>query len=183
MDANFATSPRPDWTVLLPAACVACGWFLMASLITDFGFMQLRFRFYNVLTLLHSPGSIATGTSGGQATFEAFVFGTVCAAAVVAALAPVVSTRKVAWLGCVAPFVLMALCGAILYHAISQDFIADDGSYGDTGSHLIHFANALVGKVGNVVARRIHVGAGGYLSLVASCFLAVKGLRGYRETP
>jgi hypothetical protein len=183
MDANFSSSPRLDWTVLLPAVCVACGWFLMASLITDFGFMQLQFRFYNVLTLLHSPGSIATGASGGQATFEAFVFGVICAAAVLAALAPVISRRKVAWLGCVAPFALMALCGAILYHAISRDFIADDGSYGDTGSRLIHFANALVGKVGNVVARRIHVGAGGYLSLAASTFLAVKGLRGYREAP
>ena len=183
MDASSATPPRLDWAVLLPVACVACGWFLMASLITDLGAMQLQFRFYNVLTLVHSPGSIATGAYGDRATLDAWLFGTLCLLAVLASLAPLVSRRKVAWLGCVAPFALMVLCGAILYHGFSQDLIADNGSLGATGSRFIHFANELAGKVGTAVTRRIHVGAGGYLSLAASAFLAVKGLRGYQEVP
>jgi hypothetical protein len=186
MDASAATSassPRLDWAVLLPVACVACGWFFMAALITDLGALQLQFRFYNVLTLVHSPGSIATGAYGDRATLDAWLFGTVCLLAVLAALAPLLSRRKIAWLGCVAPFALMVLCGAILYHGFSQDFIADNGDLGQTGSRFIHFANELAGKVGAVVARRIHVGGGGYLSLAASVFLAVKGLRGYQEAP
>jgi hypothetical protein len=183
MDASSTPSPRLDWAVLLPVACVTCGWFLMASLITDLGALQLQFRFYNVLTLMHSPGSIATGASGDRATIDACLFGAVCGVAVLAALAPVISRRKVAWLGCVAPFSLMALCGAILYHGFSQDFIADSGALGETGSRLIHLANELAGKVGTVVARQIHVGAGGYVSLIASAFLAVKGLRGYQGAP
>ena len=183
MDASSPTSSRLDWAVLLPVVCVACGWFLMASLITDLGAMQLQFRFYNVLTLVHSPASIATGAYGDRATLDAWLFGTLCVLVVLASLAPLVSRRKVAWLGCVAPFALMALCGAILYHNFSQDLLTDNGSLGDTGSRFIHFANQLAGRVGTVITRRIHVGAGGYLSLAASAFLAVKGLRGYQEVP
>jgi hypothetical protein len=183
MDASSAAAPRPDWTVLLPVACVACGWFLMASLTTDLGVIQRQFRFYDVLMLMRSPGRIASGAYGDGATLDAGLFGGLCALAVLAALAPLVSRRKVAWLGCVAPFALMALCGAILYHGLSQDLIADNGTFGDTGSRFIHFANSLVSRAGNAVARQVHVGAGGYLSGIASGVLAVRGLRGYRQVP
>ncbi len=183
MDTDSATSPGLDWALLLPVIGVACGWFLMASLITDLGALQLQFRFYNVLTLMRSPGRIATGIRGDEAALEAWVFGAVCVAAVLVALAPLVSERRGAWLGCVAPFALMALCGLVLYHGLSQDLITDDGSFGDSGSRVIHFANSFVSRMGNAVARRVHVGAGGYLSLVASALLAVKGLRGYQQVP
>jgi hypothetical protein len=187
VDANFDTAPaaispaRVDWTVLLAVACLVCSWFFMTSLITDLGFMQLTFRFYNVLTLIHSPGRIAIGTFGPGATRDAWLFGTVCVLAVLAPLAPLVCLRKDAWLGCVAPFALMALCGAIMYHGLSQDLIPDDGALGETGSRVIHFANNLAGQVGTVITRRIHVGVGGYLAIAASVVLAVKGLRGYHE--
>jgi len=178
-----ALSPRPDWTVLLAVACLVCSWFFMNSLITDLGVMQLTFRFYNVLTLMHAPGRIAIGPYGDRATLDAWLFGTVCVLAALAALAPVISRRKIAWLGCVAPFALMALCGAILYHTLSQDLIADNGTLGETGSRFIQFANQLANRVGGVVTRQIHVGAGGYLALAASAVLAVKGLRGYLAAP
>jgi hypothetical protein len=183
VDAEPATDTRSDWTVLLAVVCVACGWFLMNSLITDYGALQLQFRFYNMLTLMHSPGRITTGASGDGATLDAVLFGAVCAAAVIVALAPAWSTRKYAWLGCVAPFALMALCGAILYHGFSQDLVPNEGMLGDSGLRLSHLANELANRVGAVITRRIHVGLGGYLSLAASAFLAVKGLRGYRKAP
>jgi hypothetical protein len=181
VDADSATARRPDWTVLVAVACLACSWFFMSSLVMDYGAVQLQFRFYNVLTLMHSPGRIVTGASGDGATWDAWLFGSVCAAAVLAALAPAVSTRKVAWLGCVAPIALMALSGAILYHGFSQDLVADDGFLGDTGLRLSHLANQLANRVGGMIARQIHVGLGGYLSLASSAFLAVKGLRGYQN--
>jgi hypothetical protein len=181
VDAEPTIATRSDWTVPLAVACVACGWFFMSSLITDYGAVQLQFHFYNMLTLMHSPGSITTGASGDGTTLDAVLFGTVCAAAVLVAMAPVWSTGKNAWLGCVAPFALMALTGAILYHGFSHDLVDNDGMLGDTGLRLSHFANELANKVSGMITRRIHVGAGGYLSLAASAFLAVKGLRGYRS--
>ncbi len=181
MDADSALARRFDWTMLIAVACVAFSWFFMSSLITDYGAVQLQFRFYNVFTLMHSPGRIMTGAAGDGATWDAWLFGIVCAAAVLAALAPAVSTHKAAWLGCVAPFALMALSGAILYHGFSQDLVAENGFLGDTGLRLSHFANQLANRVGGMLARQIHVGLGGYLSLAASAFLAVKGLRGYQH--
>ena len=58
--------------------------------------------------------------------------------------------RKAAWLGCVAPFALMALSGAILYHGFSQDLVANDGVLGDKGLRLSHFANELANRVGGM---------------------------------
>jgi hypothetical protein len=181
VDAVPTIATRSDWTVPLAVACVACGWFFMSSLTTDYGAIQLQFRFYNMFTLMHSPGSITTGASGEGATLDAVLFGTLCAAAVLVAMAPAWSTGKTAWLGCVAPFTLMALTGAILYHEFSHDLVDNDGMLGDTGLRLSHFANELANKLGGLITRRIHVGLGGYLSLAASAFLAVKGLRGYRR--
>ena len=75
----------------------------------------------------------------------------------------------------------MAVAGAVLYHGFTQDFIADNGALGDTGSQFIRFANSLVNQVGNVVGRQVHVGAGGYLGLASTAVLAVRGIRGYRQ--
>jgi hypothetical protein len=179
VDAAPAPITRSDWTVPLAVACVACGWFFMSSLVTDYRAVQVQFRFYNMLTLMHSPGRITTGAT--DATLDAVLFGTLCAGAVLVALAPAWSMRKAAWLGCVAPFALMALTGAILYHGFSQDLVTNDGMLGDSGLRLSHFANELANSVGAVVTRRIHVGAGGFLSLAASAFLDFRGLRGYRK--
>jgi hypothetical protein len=181
VDADFASARRLDWTVLIAVVCLACSWFFMTALITDYGTLQLQFRFYNVFTLMHSPGRIVTGATGDGAIRDAWLFGSVCAAAALAALAPAVSTHKAAWLGCVAPLALMAVSGAILYHGFSQDLVADDGFLGDTGLRLSHLANQLANRVGGIVARQIHVGPGGYISLAASAFLALKGLRGFQN--
>ena len=182
MNAIIPATRRLDWTVLVAVACVACSWFLMNSLTTDLGFLQIQFRFYDVLTLMHAPRAILTGPAGDSARLDAAIFGTLCALAILAALAPLVSQRRIAWLGCVAPFALMAIVGAILYHRLSQDLIADSGSLGDTGSQIIRFANSLADRVGNVVTRQVHVGAGGYLALASTAVLAVRGLLGYQNS-
>lgn len=79
------------------------------------------------------------------------------------------------------PFALMTLTGAILYHEFSQDLVANEGVLGDKGLRLSHFANELANRVGAEVGQRIHVGAGGYLSLLASAVLAVKGVRAHGQ--
>lgn len=182
MNAINPATRRLDWTVLVAVACVVCSWFVLNSLTTDLGFLQIRFKFYNVLTLMHAPRSILTGAAGDSAQVDAWIFGTVCAVAILAALAPLVSRHRIAWLGCVAPFALMAIVGAVLYHTLSQDLVADNGNLGDTGSQIIRFANSLADKVGSVVTRQVHVGAGGYLALASTAVLAVKGLLGYQNS-
>ena len=181
MDADTSFAGRRDWTVPAAVALLACGWFFMSSLSTDLGAAQLRFHFYNVLTLMRAPGRIASGPLGDAATRDAWLFGVVCVLALIAALAPLYSKRRRAWLGCLAPFVLMVLSGAILYHGFSQPLVADNGLLGATGARLSHLANDLADKLGGVIARRIHVGIGAYVAVAASVFLAVKGLQGYQR--
>ena len=183
MNNSSALPARLDWTAVLAVACVACGWFWMSSLTTDLVAVRLHFHFYDVLTLLRNPRSVLTGAGGDEGTLNAWLFGTVCVLAILAALAPLVSPRKVAWLGCAAPFALMALCGAILYHDFSGEMIADSGRFGDTGSQLIHLANELTDKISGRVAQQVSVGVGGYLALAASAFLAFKGLVGFLKAP
>jgi hypothetical protein len=183
VDVDTAASKSQDWTVLLGVAGVVCGWFFFSSLTTDLGALQLQFYFYNVLTLMRAPARITIGASGDGATLDAWLFGTLCVVAVLAALAPLVSQRKIAWLGCLAPLALMALVGVVLYHVLSQDLIDNNGMLGDTGLRLSRFANELANKVSGVITRRIHVGLGGYLSMAASAYLAYTGLRGYQRAP
>jgi hypothetical protein len=45
VDAGSAIARRPDWTVLVAVACLACSWFFMSALITDCGALRLQFRF------------------------------------------------------------------------------------------------------------------------------------------
>jgi hypothetical protein len=164
-------------------ACLACGWFFLSLLRTDLGAAQLQFHFYDVLTLMRSPGRITTGLFGEEATRDAWLFGAVCVLALLAALAPTFSGRKAAWLGCVAPLALMILCGAILYHVLSRELVPDNGWLGSGGLRIGHFANRLADRLGAVVSRRVQVGLGGYLALAASAFLAIKGFVGYRHAP
>jgi len=182
VNAILPATRRPDWTVLVAAVLVGCSWFLMNSLTTDLGFLQIQFRFYNVLTLMHAPRVILTGAGGNGAHSDAMLFGTVCLLALLTALAPLVSQRRIAWLGCVAPLALMAIVGVVLYLKLSQEMFTDSGSYGDTGSEIIHFANSLADRVGSAVTRQVHVGAGGYLALAATIVLAVKGLIGFQTS-
>ncbi len=110
------TPPRFDWTAVLALVCLALSWFWMSSLVTDLIAVRLHFHFYNMLTLMRSPESIVMGAGSADGTRDAWLFGTVCMAALFAPIAPLISSRKVAWLGCVVPLALMVLCGAILYH-------------------------------------------------------------------
>jgi len=178
-----STTTRFDWTAVLALVCLALSWFWMSSLVTDLFAVRLHFHFYDVLTLMLSPDRILIGAEGDGATLDAWLFGSVCMLALLAVLAPLISSRKVAWLGCVVPFALMVICGAILYHDFSGEMFADNGKFGDTGSQLIHLANELTDKISARVAHRVTVGLGGYLALAASAFLAVKGVLGYREAP
>jgi hypothetical protein len=76
----------------------------------------------------------------------------------------------------------MVLCGAILFSKTSGEFFSTPGNAGSVTGSFIRFANDLVNRGGGLVAKHISVGAGGYLALIASVFLAVHGLRRYRQT-
>jgi len=176
VNANIAPTRQMDWLLLILVVCLACSWFLMSSLTTDLGFTQLQFRFYHLLALIRTPRLFFTGADGDVTPLDIRLFAVVCALVIVAALAPLYSKHRLAWLGCFAPFVLMVVVGAIVYHITSQPTFADDGSYGATGTTLIKFANSVVGDVGGMFAHQVHVGAGAIIAPLAALILAIKGV-------
>jgi hypothetical protein len=87
------------------------------------------------------------------------------------------------WLGYLAPLALMLICGALLFSRTSGEFIAAPSNVSRIGGNLIQFANDLVHHGGDLVARHVSIGVGGYLALAASLVLALQGVRGFRKMP
>lgn len=168
-----------DSSALLAALAVLIGWFLMHTLVTDLGSVRLAFRFYNMLTLIENPARIVTGIGSGHAG-EAFLFGIVCLAVAIAALAPYVTRQRVAWLALLAPCALMIGCGLWLYVKSSADAIPDTGRIGELGSQVVQLANTLTNRLGGMAERRVSLGMGAYLSFIASSLLAVRGVVRFR---
>jgi hypothetical protein len=77
----------------------------------------------------------------------------------------------------------MVICGALLFSRTSRDFIAAPSNAGRVGGNLIQFANDLVHRGGDLVARHVSIGIGGYLALAAAIVLTLQGVRRLRGAP
>jgi hypothetical protein len=64
----------------------------------------------------------------------------------------------------------------VLYVKSSATQIEATDSLGRIGGYLARWANGATHWTGDVVARHIAIGAGGYLAFLASGFLAVRGV-------
>ncbi len=187
LPAEQTVAPRPAGEVPtvplqlsegIALGCIFVGWFAMNTLVTEIGSLQQKFHFYNVWTILRDPFRLATGLTGGDRV-ATMAFAVVCVAALAAVLIPLRIRQRRAWLALMAPLALMTLCAVTLYYATSGDLLAEQGSLGPGGSHLIRFANSLVNRTSESFARHVSIGFGAYLSLLASLFLAWKGLTRY----
>jgi hypothetical protein len=172
---------RVDLVTALAVACVLVGWFLLSTVVTTLGRIELPFRFYEAPVLIDNPALLFVGI-GNEHSLATVSFGLLCVAAAIAPLLPATRTTSFAWLASAAPLLLMALCGLMLYaNASSSQFeTADDGTI---AGQIAGLARDVVGRMAGVVARRISIGFGAYLSLAASIFLAVRGWLVWRRRP
>jgi len=84
-------------------------------------------------------------------------------------------------LASLAPLVLMAVSGALLYAKTSSEFFAAPADAGSLSSSVIRLANDLVHRGSGLVSKHISVGAGAYLALAGSLVLTVRGIRQLRR--
>ena len=166
-------------TELAAVACIALGWFGLATLVTDYGAFSVRFHFYNAWTLLASPARLLTGMQSGDGA-QSCAFGLLCVLALLGVLLPLRNAQRTAWLAYLAPLALMLVCGLVLYHEGTLERFADSGRYGALESQTVRLANLLNDRMAGAVARRISLGAGAYLAFVGSLLLAVRGVQRYR---
>jgi hypothetical protein len=168
-----------DASSKIAIACLIVGWFFTSTLVVSFGSLEHGVRFFDMSAVIADPTRLFFGI---DSLMQRVVFGLICIACLGGPLLPQLLQRRAAWLGYLAPLVLMVLCGAILFSKTSGEFFSTPGNAGTVTGSFIRFANDLVNRGGGLVAKHISVGAGGYLALIASVFLAVHGLRRYRQT-
>lgn len=168
-----------DHAALAAMAAIGLGWFAMATLVVNLGLWQQSIHFYDLLAVINDPAGRLTGINRAHPLMTLF-FMLVCGVAVLAPIAPLVSTQKAAWLGYLVPFALMVLSGAILYTKTSASYFRADGTVPTAGAFLARIAQSAVARASDAVATHISIGAGAYLALLASVYLALRGVGRYR---
>jgi hypothetical protein len=160
--------------------CVFFGWFLVDTLVVSLSSLQHGVRFYDMSAVIADPSRMFFGLQG---SLHRTLFIPLCILCIFAPLLPHLRLLRVLWLSYVVPLALMVICAVLLYWRTSGEFIAAPGNAGRVGGHLIQFANDLVHHGGDLVAQHVSIGVGGYLALVASIVLALRGVRRFRGAP
>lgn len=172
--------PRPNGRLNVPdklaLVCIFFGWFLLSTVVVSLGALQHSVRFFDLGAVIADPARLFYGV---DSVSKRIAFGAVCFAALCAPFWPSVDGRRQAWLGYMAPLLLMLVCGVVLYVKTSGEMFADPARADSVAHTVIRFANVMARHGGSLVARHITVGAGAYLSLLGSVFLSVRGARGY----
>jgi hypothetical protein len=159
--------------------CVFFGWFLVDTLVVSLSSLQHGVRFYDLSAVIADPSRMFFGLQG---SLHRTLFIPLCIACILAPLLPHLRSVRVLWLSYVAPLALMAICAILLYWRTSGEFITAPSHAGRVGGNLIQLANDLVHHGGDLVARHVSIGVGGYVALVASVVLALRGVRRFRST-
>jgi hypothetical protein len=189
--SNLQTTERPPLLSRLAGAaaqletpskiallCIFFGWFLVDTLVVTLGSLQHGVRFFDMSAVIADPTRLFFGIQG---SLHRILFGLTCFVCLLAPLLPHLRRERANWLAYLAPLILMVICGALLYSRTSSEFFAAQSNVGHAGGNLIRFANDLMRHGSGLVTRHISVGIGGYLALVASIVLALRGARHFRS--
>jgi hypothetical protein len=169
-----------DLSSKIAIACVFLGWFLLNTLVVTLGSLQHGLRFFDMSAVIADPARMIFGLQG---SLHRIFFIPLCVICLFAPLLPHFRRIRLLWLSYAAPLALMAACGVLLFSRTSGEFIAAPSNAGRVGGNLIQFANDLVHRGGDLVARHVSIGVGGYLALAASIVLALQGVRRLRSMP
>jgi hypothetical protein len=191
-DNSHAAAPSSSATGLLDAAshidltskvaiaCVFFGWFLLNTLVVTLGSLQHGVRFFDLSAVIADPSRMFFGS---PVPLHRLFFIPLCLICLCAPLLPHVRRRRLSWLSYAAPLALMAACGIMLFSRTSGEFIAAPSNAGHIAANLIQFANDLAHRGGDLVARHVSIGIGGYVALAASMVLTLQGIRRVRDAP
>ena len=172
---THAAARAIDSRLLIAAAAIFIGWFLLDTVSMSYGVLRLDFRFYHLAAIIERPARLLTGIDGAGEVWS-MLFSLVCLASLAAALVPGWLRLPGGWLGCLAPLLLMLVCSVSLYYETSRDTFTMATSSNVTNA-LSSLANLMVRRAGAVVARQVRVDAGAWVSAVGALYLAWLGWR------
>ncbi len=165
---------------VLALVCLVIGWFFTNTLVASMGPLEHDVRFFNLGDAVLNPMRLFIG---GDVTAGTVAFFLVCIASLLAPLAPHWNGNRALWPAYLAPLLLLLVVALSLYLRSSHDLFATSDNADAVSRDLVRLANDLVNKGGELVARHVSVGLGGYLGLVGGLVLAYQGLRLVRPVP
>jgi hypothetical protein len=174
------TQTKIDQTAVAAMLLIGVGWFLMTTLVVNFGLWQEGVHFYDLLAVIRDPAG-RLSTMDRSHPYLTLGFGLVCSLAVLAPVLPMIYKTRAAWLTYLIPLTLMVATGAILYARTSSSYVHVDDSAPAVSAYLARIAARVAKNASDMVATRISIGTGAYLALLASCWLGLRGLRRFRE--
>jgi hypothetical protein len=163
------------YLAMLAQGLIFIGWFVLITLKTTLGSAAFEFHFYEVAAIIANPLRL-TGI-GGSAGFITIPFALLCLTLVLAPIVPAVGSSRFAPVIRLAPLALMLVCGAILFHQTQQDTFSAGQNADRITTSVVNLANTLTRRTGQIVARRISLGAGSWLAVAGAVLLAYTGMR------
>lgn len=175
MGYDPAMRTKIDGATGIAVAGLFLGWFALNTLVASFGPIQHVAHFYDLPVILRDPKRLLTGVED-VGILSKLVFASVCVAVGLAPMLARPRNVRASQLLSAAPFLLILVCGIVLYVRSSTAHIEAPETMGRIGGLIARWANGAMTWSGDVVARHITIGPGGYLSFVASAYLAVRGV-------
>lgn len=160
--------------------CVFFAWFFIDTLVVSVGSMKHGVRFFDAGAVIADPTRMFFSI---DTTFGVLLFGVLCCLCLIAPLAPHLWRNRVAWIGYLAPLVLIVVCGLLLYSKTSGEILAAPSDAGGLRSSVMSLANKILQRGSDLVSRHVAVGAGGYVALFGSLVLGYQGIRRFLRKP
>jgi hypothetical protein len=153
--------------------CVFFAWFFIDTLVVSLGSVSHGVRFFDAGAIIADPSRMFFSI---DTTFGVLLFGTLCIACLLLPLAPHLSRNRLAWLAYLAPLALIVACGLLLYSRTSAEILATPSDASALKNTVMSFANKLLQRGSDYVSKHVAIGAGGYVALIGSSFLAYTGI-------
>jgi hypothetical protein len=177
-----ATTRAVDVPMLLALAAILIGWFLLDTLSMSYGVVRLDFHFYQFAAIIAQPARLLRGIDTASDLWT-LPFTLLCLASLAAALLQGQLRLPGSRFGYLAPLLLMLVCGGILYYETSRDTFTAAVAGNQVTDTLINLGNLMVRRAGTLVAKRISVGAGMWVSAAGALYLAWAGWRRNASQP
>lgn len=160
---------------LAAMAALLAGWFFLSTVSIQVSPQYiLGLSFWKLLGALNSPAGLMSGLGG--ASGGSGLYGFLCVVALVAPLAPQVWKDRRAHLGGMLPLAFMLLVALMIYSGVSDGLKQAQGMAGFLGGdQASRVTESVTSMMLREAMRAISIGAGGYLALLASLYLAGRG--------
>lgn len=160
---------------MVAMAALLAGWFFLNTIAIQMSAQYgVGLSFWKILGVINSPSGMMNGLQGAGGSSG--MYGVMCVVALVAPLAPQFWNDKRAHLGGLLPLLFMLVVALMIYLGISDSLKQAQGAASFLGGEqAARMAESMSSMMLREAMKAISIGAGGYVALLASLYLAGRG--------